>query len=290
MRQEMDRLEADLERQKLDVEVAEILSESLSEMNSRDAEANTRTLNAIKKALEKEIDGSIDLMFGGSVKKHTYVDGLSDIDTLVILNKSELALKTPDEARSYFVERLTERFPDATVVVGRLAVTIRFQNTEIQLLPALKHGNALKIPKADGDGWSRINPKEFTEALTRVNQALGGKVVPTIKLAKSIIADFPKEQRLSGYHVEALAIQIFRDYSGTRTTKNLITEFLAKASEHLRRPIADPTGQSTYVDEYLGGADSNKRQQFGQSMDRIAAKMANADRDKSLKAWADILK
>ncbi len=290
MRQELGKLQDDLERQKFDVEVAEVISESLSEMNSRDVEANNRTLNAIKAALEKEIDGSIDLMFGGSVKKHTYVDGLSDIDTLVILNKSDLAQKTPDEVRAYFAERLTERFPDATVLTGRLAVTVRFNNTEIQLLPALKHDNALKIPKADGDGWSRIKPKEFTAALTAVNQALGGKLVPTIKLAKSVIADLPKEQRLSGYHIEALAIQIFRGYSGTRTTKNLITEFFAKASEHLRQPIADRTGQSTYVDEYLGRADSNKRQQFGQLMDRIAVRMANADRDKSLSQWTDILK
>jgi hypothetical protein len=207
----------------------------------------------------------------------------------VILNKSELALKTPDEARSYFAERLKERFPDATVLIGRLAVTVRFQNNEIQLLPALKHGSGLKIPKADGEGWSKIRPKEFTEALTGVNQTLGGKVIPTIKLAKSIIAGFPKEQRLSGYHIEALAIQIFRDYTGARTTKNLITEFFTKASGHLMKPIADATGQSKYVDEYLGGADSAKRYQFAQAMGRIATNMANADRDKSLKAWNDIL-
>lgn len=290
MRQELVKLEADLERQKLDVEVAEILSELLADMNSRDAEGNSRTLNAIKKALEKEIDGTIDLMFGGSVKKHTYVDGLSDIDTLVILNNTDLASKTPAEVRTYFAERLKERFPDSPVLIGRLAVTIRFQNTEVQLLPALKQSGALKIPKADGDGWSRIKPKEFTDSLTHVNQALGGKVIPTIKLAKSIIADFPKEQRLSGYHIEALAITIFRDYSGTRTTKNLLTEFFAKASEHLKNPIADPTGQSAYVDEYLGSADSKKREQLGKFMDRIASKMASADRDKSRAGWADILK
>jgi hypothetical protein len=290
MRQELGKLEADLERQKLDVEVAEILSQSLSDMNSRDAEGNNRTLSAIKTALEKEIEGSIDLMFGGSVKKHTYVDGLSDIDTLVILNKSDLASKTPAEVREYFADRLKERFPDAAVLVGRLAVTVRFQGTEIQLLPALKHGSGLKIPKADGDGWSRIKPKEFTDSLTRVNQALGSKVIPTIKLVKSIIADFPKDQRLSGYHIEALAITIFRNYAGTRTTKNLLTEFFAKASEHLRNPIPDPTGQSAYVDEYLGSADSNKREQLGRYMDRIASKIGNADRDKSLAAWVDILK
>lgn len=171
MRQEMVKLEADLERQKLEVEVAEVLSEALSEMNARDTEANNRTLETIKKALEKEIDGSIDLMFGGSVKKHTYVDGLSDIDTLVILNKSEMALNTPQEARVYFAERLKERFPNAAVIVGRLAVTIRFQNKDIQLLPALRHGDGLKIPKADGEGWSKIRELYTTLPLT-INLAI----------------------------------------------------------------------------------------------------------------------
>ena len=62
----------------------------------------------IKAALGKSIDGEIDLRFGGSVIKHTDVNGLSDIDALVILNGSELEHKSPEEVKAYFLQQLQD--------------------------------------------------------------------------------------------------------------------------------------------------------------------------------------
>ncbi len=39
-------------------------------------------LEVLKSKLSKELDGTFDQFFGGSIAKHTYVDGLSDIDSL----------------------------------------------------------------------------------------------------------------------------------------------------------------------------------------------------------------
>lgn len=289
MQEELDKLRNELEIQKFDVEVAEILSLALQSINARDIETTRRLLDGIKVAIEKEIEGSIDLLFGGSVAKHTYVDGLSDVDTLVILNKTELADKTPAEVRAYFTARLRERFPNASISEGRMAVTITIENTELQLLPSLRDGKGLRVPNGKGEGWSRIRPDAFTNALTRLNQETGGKLLPTIKLAKSIAAGLPPNLQLGGYHMEALAIKAFKGYSGARTTKSMLTEFFTKASEFLMKPIADPTGQSAYIDEYLGAKSSPDRKITADAFGRIALTMKNAEKDRSVEAWRQIL-
>lgn len=53
-------------------------------------------------------------------------------------------------------------------------------------------------------------PENFQMALSERNEQCGGKLVPTIKLAKAVIGSLPEKQRLTGYHVESLAIAAFR--------------------------------------------------------------------------------
>src|SRR5437879_7713289 len=68
-----------------DSEVSAEISSLHPQINNRDVEAVNTHLDGIKSALEKNIEGTIDLLFGGSVARHTYVDGLSDVDSLVLL-------------------------------------------------------------------------------------------------------------------------------------------------------------------------------------------------------------
>src|SRR5258708_6749444 len=78
--------------------LAGYLSELLAGFNSRDTDLINERLETAKSALEDRLEGSFDQLFGGSVAKHTYVDGLSDIDSLLVINGSDLAEGTPREA------------------------------------------------------------------------------------------------------------------------------------------------------------------------------------------------
>ena len=62
-------------------DLASTLGDLLGGYNARDAETARERLDDAKSALQGSIEGSFDQMFGGSVAKHTYVDGLSDIDS-----------------------------------------------------------------------------------------------------------------------------------------------------------------------------------------------------------------
>jgi hypothetical protein len=270
-------------------EIAQLLSSRLGEVNYRDHNAINRHMEEIRTALGKELEGTIDLLFGGSISKHTYVDGLSDVDSLVILDNCELADRPPLEAKAYFAKCIRDRFPQTTVTEGTLAVTVHFSDAEIQLLPAVSCEGHVKIPDRTGKDWSRINPQAFTTALTRVNQEVGRKVVPVIKLAKAIIAKLPERQRISGYHAESLAVEIFRDYRGDAAIKPMLNHFFSRASQLVRIPTADRTGQSLFVDEHLGTAGSLERAIVADAFSRVSRRMNNADAAGSINEWKSLL-
>jgi len=269
------------------------INEILAEYNDRDVEAIQEHLEEIKKVIAEDITGTIDLKFGGSVSKHTYVDGLSDVDTLITIDKSELSSLSPQKVLEYLKSKLESNLSNVNIEVGTLAVTLTFSdNTEIQILPAIKHYSGFKIPKSTGNGWSNIiHPQKFAERLTEVNKNLNYNVVPVIKLAKGIIAQLPKNQQLKSYHVESIAIEAFKKYPSTypKTKKALMKHFFEKAKDIVKSEIKDRTGQSINVDSYLGPKNSSERSKASYVLNRIYKKMENADRIGSLPEWEKIL-
>jgi hypothetical protein len=156
---------------------------------------------------------------------------------------------------------------------------------QIQLLPAIKTEIGLKIPSSRRDDWSKIEPRGFQSALSKANEICGGKLVPTIKLAKAVLGTLPEQQRLSGYHIESLAIAAFRGYAGPTTTASMLPEFFDKARELVLSPIRDRTGQSVHVDEYLGDAGSAARNNASHLLNRLAKRMKNATAAGSRAQW-----
>ncbi len=287
--EKLRKAEQETSDKKYETSVAEIIGHRLSEFNDRDVDGINKHLETIKTALDQDIEGTVDLLYGGSVLKHTYVDGLSDIDALVILNNSELMDMSPWEIKEYFCARLKDRFPNTSIEQGTLAVSVKFKDIEIQLLPAVKFKTGIRIPDSSGTQWSMINPSAFAKLLTEVNNKTGGKLVPTIKLAKSIIADLPEKRRLTGYHTEALAVEIFKNYDGSKTTKAMVKHFFNESKKYVIKPITDKTGQSVHIDDYLGSAESLERKIVADALGRIGRRMQNADGARNEKQWEEIL-
>lgn len=272
-----------------DAELSAELGRLLAGYNDRDTDLMRERLDEAKKALEGTIEGTFDQLFGGSVAKHTYVDGLSDIDSLIIVDGTGLADGGPRQALRHMAKILRERLDgEASVSVGRMAVTLQYRDgMTIQLLPALREeGNGkLRVPSSRHEGWSSIDPHAFQAALTRRNAECGRKLVPLIKLAKAVNGTLPEAQRLSGYHMESLAIAVFRGYPGPKTTAAMLPYFFERARDLVRSPIRDSTGQSVHVDGYLGPADSEARTATSHVLGAIAKRMRNATAAGSLPRW-----
>lgn len=110
-------------------------------------------------------------------------------------------------------------------------------------------------------------------------------IIPTIKLAKAINGTLPEQQRLSGYHMESLAIAAFRNYGETKTTAAMLPTFFEKAKDLVLTPIRDNTGQSVHVDDYLGPANSEARVNTSHILGRLAKRMRNATAAGSKSQW-----
>jgi hypothetical protein len=270
-----------------DGKLASTLGYLLAKVNDRDVKQVQARLESLKGSLSEELDGTFDQFFGGSVAKHTYVDGMSDIDSLMVINDTELEDKDPQRALERVAEILKESLGDeAHVSHGTMAVTVEYEDgMVIQLLPALKTGGQQIYVPSRNDDWSKIDPVAFQAALTKRNHQCEGKLIPTIKLAKAIIGQLPASQTLTGYHIESLAIAAFRGYDGEFTTRAMLPVLFERAKDLVLSPIEDKSGQSIHVDEYLGPANSEQRQVASHLLGRIARRMKNATASGSIAQW-----
>ena len=224
-------------------------------------------------------------MFGGSVKKGTYVTGLSDVDVLLIVNECSLANQPPTKVIEYVRDTIQRRLPNNEVSSGMLAVTVKYsKGPEIQVLPAIRRKKGIRIAELGGAKWSNVaRPDDFAAKLAKVNTAKDGRVVPVIKLAKAMSDCFitQEDRKISGYHMESLAIDAFSNFQGPLAPKSMLIHFLGHAMEAVKRPITDSTGQSKYVDEKLGSADSGPRKwtstYFGQMRGKVNACKTRAE-------------
>lgn len=264
----------------LAAEVNALLNRRLIEVNRRDSEVVNRHLAEVETALSDRLEGVDRLLFGGSVSKRTYVEGLSDIDALLVLDAATYGNLQPEQVTTELARTLGEKLDRGEakqIRSGDLAVTVTYtEGLELQLLPAVEHGERLSIKAAHTDSWTAIEPKRFAAALSEVNRDQAGAVVPAIKLAKVIVANAPESERPTGYHLEALALAAFADYTGPRNPKAMLTRFFESAATNVRRPIADLTGQSVHVDEALGAENSRARRSLAQGLERIATRMQRA--------------
>jgi len=273
-----------------ETQVADHLGGLLADANQRDATLGRERLDRALQVVGKHFEGDFSTVFGGSVSKRTYVEGLSDIDTLLPLEGTDLESASPQEALSKLENKLRKGLAgQAEVSKGRLAITLRYPDgMDVQLLPAKRTATGLEVPAWRGDRWSEIEPEGFRRALTQTNQACSGKLIPVIKLAKTINASLPESFQLSGYHLEAIGVAAFRGYSGAQLHGPMLMHYFERAREIVQRPIRDRTGQSIHVDDDLGPEGSQERQQTAHVLDRVYRRLRNAHGAQSLEQWMDI--
>jgi hypothetical protein len=80
------RASSEAEKTSYEGKVNDDLQDNLADYNNRDSDKINTHIQTIKDAINGEDIVPCNLAFGGSIKKHTYVDGLSDVDMLAIIN------------------------------------------------------------------------------------------------------------------------------------------------------------------------------------------------------------
>lgn len=252
--------------------VNEVLDDAAKNARERDAKSQMQHRNDAETAINSDIEGHVDIEYGGSVSKATYVDGVSDLDCRVYLNHSSLASKSPDEIKKYIAKQLKNKDPRiSSVKVGRMGVTVRYRDgTEMQFIPAIRTRYGYKLP--NGNMWSKVvYENRFKRDFSRTNKKCGGRLYHLVTVLKKQNNQNPSSQQLSGHHIEALANKIFKPYpkSAPRTLEAMMDYYYRHAPRHVVHRTRDNTGQSLYVDkDKLGGPGSKNRQAVARCMGR----------------------
>ena len=118
----------------------------LVEYNRRKTQAITRHVNVLCRIVETKYSDVVRSLLGGSVKKGTYVNGLSDVDVLLLLNESTLVSSPPAKVIQYVKGLIKKQLPQNEVTAGRLAVTVNYADgSEIQVLLAIRTKDGFQV-------------------------------------------------------------------------------------------------------------------------------------------------
>jgi hypothetical protein len=267
-----------------------IVKEQLSTSNVRDTDIIDKHIETLLNAIKAEVEESVQVNFGGSVKKHTYVNGISDIDLLLDIKNTKFSDMGPKEAIKAIADIIQNRLPNSKVETGDMSIKLSYSDgSELQLLPAVKTKTGFKIPDPKASTWSSVvKPDTFAKKLTDVNQTNRGMVVPVIKALKGAQDGFSEKYKMTGYHLESLAIEAFEKYKGDYSYQNMITHFCKSIAERVTSPIADKTGQSLHVDDYLGSQNSTSRKAISDNYTRLVNKLNSAQGSCDIETWKEI--
>ena len=258
----------------------------LRDYNDRDTEGINRHIQVLRDALEQTNFDVLPTRFGGSLSRHTYVDGLSDVDVLARINDSTYSGQSPRAVIQKMAQLIQQRLPNTEVRHGDLAVTVEYSDgLEIQVLPAIRTRAGYRIANPIRNKWSGvIHPERFAQKLTQINRANRGQVIPAVKLTKALAHRLIRSNRekITGYHIESLAVEAFRNYRGPTDLKSMVKHLTNYSATAVHQPIRDSTGQSRYVDDYMGGQGSAARQRAAANFSRMRDSIDNC------KSQADI--
>ena len=96
--------------------------------NRRNTRAVMRHLESLCGFLRQQGNRTVQTMFGGSVRRRTYVTGLGDVDVLLIVNLSSLVNQPPSEVIAYVRETIQDRLRQNTVIEGNIAVKVSYSD------------------------------------------------------------------------------------------------------------------------------------------------------------------
>ncbi|MFO0807543.1 MAG: CBASS oligonucleotide cyclase [Gemmataceae bacterium] len=221
----------------------------------------------------------LDSFLTGSYQRSTMIAPLKDADIDVFLVLDAGYYDAGPNACANLLDRvkraIAKHYRETTGVSRNgQAVTVYFSDFTVDVVPAFyRQGGGYLIPNSIEKRWIGTDPKRHVALWSERNAARGGKLVPLLKMLKAW--NRAHSRKLRSFHLEALALDIFRNLP--------ITEYWTAAHDFFRSAqsmfayTTDPAGYGGILASYLG--DYAKQQEV---RDRLQAAEARAQEAISL--------
>jgi hypothetical protein len=266
------------------------LGERAAALDRRELEPVRARLRRIRDAVRPDDDRTwIELLLGGWIGKPAHLAGLTDTDAVVVLGAPAVGDIEPASLPKELAARLgaARLDPAASIATDRLAVTVAYPDyTRLRLLPAVGRDDDVRMADATGDGWFGIGPRFFATELLAADARADHRLIPMIRLTELVLAGYPQDRQLDGYHVETLAIAVYRGYSGPWSYDVMLRHFFMAAASAVLRPLVNSSGESLHIDDALGPSDSERRRG---AADLLAATARQVSDARGLEAWERLI-
>lgn len=227
------------------------------EPSARELASEQRHSDSVQSRLEKYFEVK-KFRTVGSYSRGTSVSGKSDIDLFCLVSRSEArwgnSFKSSTRVLEKFRLELINRFQRTHVVKDRVAVTVRFKDANVDVVPAVFLGMSNTSPRVplyempDGFGdWMVTSPEAHAAFIAESDKRSAGKLRRVAMLMKYWCNCRSPRIPLSSFHIELLLAQT-GICEGVKTYGQCLRELLQTIASRGCRGMHDPLGISGTIE------------------------------------------
>jgi hypothetical protein len=261
---------------------------SLGHICSSDIDKVRMNTERIGRAVTHACGHQTQVMISGSLPKGTFVKGISDIDLLAIRKARTFTCISPRQLRHSILEALYAGISPARVTEDRFAAKVDAPPLSIHIVPCVYALSQVGFPVSECE-WTPIRPHIFAARLYRRNEHLRGKLTTAIRLAKVILNNLGHYPRVSGCHIEALALMATARIVSHHDILSILSSILSFSARRIVEPTRDVTLQTRHVDAHLGKAFSQERRSLAAQIATVAEAISRSRAQSNYKPLQDLL-
>ena len=235
-----------------------------------------------------------DIYLSGSYARDTAIRPLDDVDIIVVVDPSYWHvpwlsnLPAPPKVIDTFAAAIRRRYPDSSVFKQRRSVRLQLAHISIDVVPAVKMHDELRIriPDRDSGEWIVSAPALHAEAASEVNNKRFGLFKPLVKLAKLWSSNLPDSSRAKSFTIETIATRLFYKLPFATLEEGLLLYWDFLASRFHEAVIAKWTDDFGMTFSWwevavpdAAGTDSNTASYMNRAHALALSKQARTSRD-----------
>ena len=214
----------------------------------------------IEKVLSQELDITEKHIIG-SYARNTMIESVdgNDVDIMIVIDDRRHVdwISQPNGPMNCLqsIKRVIKndpRFKNSEVHIDKNAVTIKYKDFSIDVVPAFKDSSeGYRIPDtSENQSWKRTNPRMFKKIINATDRANNGRVSKIVKIVKGWNESNGKLLRL--FHIENMIYTHFKNQSKaeTRSLTKDVENFFSRLSLYIQNPSKEPV-YGERIDTYL---------------------------------------
>jgi len=156
----------------------------------------------------------------GSYRRNTAIRPLGDVDIIFLIDPKAWPTEffsfsdkpSPSTVLQSFASALRYRYKQSSAFSQRRSIRLELNHLHIDCVPAIEipGSDLIWVGDRKEDKWIRSSPKRHEAAVSEVNAANDGLVIPVVKLLKWWNAHLATTAKVRSFVIETMAVTLFQ--------------------------------------------------------------------------------